>query len=332
MPNQLFKKLTTARFGMGGFAVNTTRRAAKSGRVRPRPINVRLTSTERRTLSPEAQQELLIQRGAEQDQLLRLYEEEADFDKQVQTQLANRDGAFADPRLENVLDTQFRPTDSDAFIRNALLNARSFESEKDFFKSELFNDQDRNIGLFPKEPQQATITIQAFVAGQNPLVTTNEFVLSTVQEASQEKYQIFSTFDDDFIYFFDRNPHIYTYGGLLVNAAEIGPENPTPPLLSSREGVFEWKNRFQALYEKALRGSKCVESNARAILVYENVIREGFLLNFNLTEDARNPLSIPFSFTFYVTKESNNHRALPEDQQQRLPADFVGTATNTGPL
>jgi len=331
VPNRLFKRTITSRVGIGAFAVSTTRRAAKTKRVQPRPIDVRLTSTERRTLSPEAQKELLIKRGAAKDAELSLYEEEADFNKQVQQQLSDRGGAFADPRLENVLDTQFRPTDNDAFIRNALLNARSVKAGQSFYKSELFDDQDRNIGLFSKEPQQATITIQAFVAGQSPLVTTNEFVLSTVQEASQEKYQVFSTFDDDFIYFFDRHPHIYTYGGLLVNAAELG-SVPVPPLADTREGVFEWKNRFQALYEKALRGTKCVESNARAILVYENVVREGFLLNFQLSEDARNPLSIPFSFTFYVTKESNNHRALKDDERQRLPADFIGTATDTGSL
>ena len=317
----VFSNKVVRRLGIFAFAVNSTRRAAKENRVRPRPVEAVLTSEEKSQLTKTEQQFLITARQAERARQLKLYADLDDFDKNVELQLANRAGANSDPKLDEVLDVRFRPTDNDAFIRNAIMNANSFESKQAFSESDLFNDQDRNIGLFSKTPTQATITIQAFVSGSKPLVATNEFVLSSVSEASQEKYQIFQTFDDDFIYFFDRNPHIYTYGGLLVNAAEIGSESA-----GSLSATFEWKNRFQALYEKALRGTKCVENNARAILTYENVLREGFLLNFSMSEDAMNPLSIPFSFTFFVTKEVNNHRGLDQGQQE-LPADFIGVGT-----
>lgn len=312
----VFKSNKVAYLGIGAFVVNSTRRASREGRIKPQPVQSGLTSEEKARLSPEDQW-LLTEKRRSTNEQVSLYSAQEDFDKAVQEQLANREGAIRDPKFQNFQDVQFRATDNDAFIRNTLLNVASFESEEQFYRDELFSDQARTVGLFSKEPSQATITIQ--VGEQAPLVVTNEFVLSSVSEASQEKYQIFQTFDDDFIYFFDRNPHIYTYGGMLVNGAEHGvPASVTTQ--GTLEGVFEWKNRFQALYENVLRGTKCVENNARAILVYENVVREGFLLNFSLSEDARTPTGIPFNFTFFVTKEVNNHRS-----RKALPADFIGT-------
>lgn len=314
----VFKLATAGYLGIGAFVINSTRRATKEGRVRPKPVDPGITDEEKKNLSNE-EQAALVQSRRLTNESVELYDWMEDFNASVKSTLAGRDGANKDAKIDTILDVQYRGNDNDAQIRNALLNAASFESREKFFKSTWFGDQDRTIGIFTKDPKQASLTIQAFVEGQAPLVVTNEFVLSSVSEASQEKYQIFSTFDDDFIYFFDRNPHIYTYGGSLVNGAELG----TPPSVGfdgTLEGTFEWKNRFQSLYENALRGTKCVENNARAILVYENVVREGFLLNFSLSEDARNPASIPFSFTFFVTKETNNHRSRKEN-----PVEFIGT-------
>jgi hypothetical protein len=295
----VFKSKAIARIGIGTAVIDWTRRLAKDGKLKPKTVDEQVDTNQA------------------------LFQEIVEFNKEMQNVLSSTEAATKDARIEDLEIVQFRPNDNDAFIRNARLNARSFAAFQEGWRGTLFDDQDRSIGLFPQEPTQATITIQAYVRNlvQNhePLVTTNEFLLTSVSEASQEKYQIFQTFDDDLIYFFDRNPHIYTYGGVLVNAGDTGPEaNP--------EAVFQWKSRFQALYEKILRGSKCVENDARAILTYENVVREGFLLNFSMTEDARNPLHVPFQFTFFVTKESNNHRALRADGGgQQLPADFVGT-------
>lgn len=313
----VFKTTKVSYLGIGAFVVNSTRRAVKEGRIKPIPVRA-LSSEEKSRLSPE-EQWLYVQRQQQYDEQLALYSAQEDFDNAVEEQLANREGAIRDPKFQNFTEVEFRPSDNDAFIRNTFLNVSSFESEAEYYRDELF--QDRNIGLFHKEPSQATITIQ--IGDQAPLVVTNEFLLTSISEASQEKYQIFQTFDDDFIYFFDRNPHIYNYGGMLVNGAEHGTA-PAAGTSGTLDGVFEWKNRFQSLYENALRGTKCVENNARAILVYENVVREGFLLNFGMTEDARNPISVPFNFTFFVTKEVNNHRS-----RKALPADKIGVGSTT---
>jgi hypothetical protein len=218
------------------------------------------------------------------------------FNKSVETALASRNaatGQFAVPLPDqSIID--YRPDDNDAFIKNTIFGAETF-LRTGVGNQEEFDDANRSIGLFPKQGSQATITIQAFTEGAAPIAVTNQFILASVSESSQEKYQIYQTFDEDLIYFFDRNPHIYTYGGVLYNADDV-----------STEFTFQWKNRFQRLYEKILRGTKCVENGARAILTYEDVTRQGYLLNFQMSEDASNPLNIPFSFLFYVIKEDNN--------------------------
>lgn len=153
--------------------------------------------------------------------------------------------------------------------------------------------EDRSVGMFERYTGPATIEIKSFTNGV-PSITVNQFILTSTTEASQEKYQIFQTYDEDFLYLFDRNPHIYTYGGVLVNGDD-------------RDGLnFNWRNRFQAQYDSTLRGTKCVDTGAEAILRYGRVERHGYLLNCQMSEDARNPMNVPFSFVLFVTKQVNN--------------------------
>ena len=217
-------------------------------------------------------------------------------DKGAQRSIASNEVAHGNyfVNLPNQTLVRYRPEDNDAFVKNTSLGAASTIVPA-ASKEEDYADSARTIGLLEKAPVQATITIQSFVQRQQPWATTNRFVLASASEASQEKYQLFQTFDQDLIYFFDRNPHIYTYGGVLFNGQDI-----------SDDTRFNWRGRFQELYETKLRGTKCVENNARAILTYEDVVREGYLLNFQMTEDASNPMNIPFSFLFFITRETNN--------------------------
>jgi hypothetical protein len=222
------------------------------------------------------------------------------FNKRIEAALASREsatGQFAIPLPDQAI-IDYRPDDNDAFIKNSLLGAEAFLRDG-VNNPNPIDDASRSVGAFYKEDVQATITIQAFSNGETPIAVTNQFILASVSESSQEKYQIYQTFDEDLIYFFDRNPHIYTYGGVLYNADDINNN-------ANDDITFQWKNRFQRLYEKTLRGTRCVENGARAILTYEDVTRQGYLLNFQMSEDANNPMSIPFSFLFYVIKEDNN--------------------------
>lgn len=180
-------------------------------------------------------------------------------------------------------------------------------------------DLDRSVGMFDKRSEHATITIQAYggtsqssafggVSGTGRVIhETNKFILTGCTEGSQEKFQLFETFDIDLIYFFDRRPHVYNYSGILVNGDDTE-FSFDPGSRDINATTFQWKNQFQRLYEEKLRGTRCVENGARVILVYEDVVREGYLLNFNISENAQNPLTIPFTFSLFITKESNNYK------------------------
>ena len=180
-------------------------------------------------------------------------------------------------------------------------------------------DLDRSVGMFDKRSEHATITIQAYggtsqtsalggLSGTGRVIhETNKFILTSCTEGSQEKFQLFETFDIDLVYFFDRRPHVYNYSGILVNGDDTE-FSFDPGSRDINATTFQWKNQFQRLYEEKLRGTKCVESGARVILVYEDVVREGYLLNFNISENAQNPLTIPFTFSMFITKESNNYK------------------------
>ena len=274
-----FTKIVTAkRLGVSNLMLSIAEQEARENGSQPRPVQ--LAGVE--------------QAAADQ---LRAFESYDSYNKDIERALASRDaatGRFAVPLPDQAL-VDYRPDDNDAFIKNSLLGAETF-LRTGAGNEEQFDDLNRTIGIFPKENVQATITIQVGSTGsQPPLAVTNQFILASCNEASQEKYQIFQTFDEDLIYFFDRNPHIYTYGGVLFNADNV-----------SESANFQWRNRFQRLYETTLRGTRCVERGARAILTYEDVTRQGYLLNFQMSEDASNPLNIPFSFLFYVTREDNN--------------------------
>ena len=202
----------------------------------------------------------------------------------MQDAVAKNDAASEATSAESVTETQVTRPAQD------VLTVESLEAEESYSS---LDDLDRSIGLQPKEPKQATITLKSLVQNKAPLVVTNRFILTSVSEPSQEKYQLFQTFDQDIIYFFDRNPHLYTYGGNLINAADTD------------SAAFSWRNKFQVLYETKLRGTKCVENNVHVVLEYEDVVREGYMLNCQMTEDARDPFNIPFNFLFFVTTQRN---------------------------
>jgi hypothetical protein len=223
-----------------------------------------------------------------------------DFTKQMESSL----GASSSARSENALvlsnfsQVGLRPEDSDAFAANAAAEAKFLLNNENAFRGDLKRSQgilNRTIGIFPKEERTATLVIKKFATSggsEQDIVTIDEFLLTQVSEPSAEKYQIYQTFDQDFIFFFDRNPHIYVYSGVLINA----------------DDTFQWRNEFQREYEANLRGTKCVENGARAVLMFEDVTREGYLLDLNIQNSSNNPHHTPFSFTFYVIKESNNHK------------------------
>lgn len=294
MAGNLVLKPSNARLGFGLFFVNYVRQASRAKKIEPEdPTNAtKLALMQANETARSAQ--LAVTRSVAMTVRNAV---EASKD----TLSATNEEAWEKNRK------QLLQADADNWSVYDSLNRSALLFEK--------NDKDGN--------KHASITVQVYDANiettQGMLAETNEFILTNVSEGSQEKFQLFETFDQDFIYFFDRRPHIYTYNGVLINgddtafnfdpsaAAFDNAGNPTS-ITENSEIDMQWKNRFQRLYETKLRGTKCVENGARVVLTYEDTVREGYLLNMSLSESAGNTLTVPFSFTMFVTSESVTNR------------------------
>lgn len=119
------------------------------------------------------------------------------------------------------------------------------------------------------------------------LLETTEFVLEDVQEQMAERFQLQETFGDFNVFFFGKRAEIFTYSGSLINAKDN----------------LQWRNQFLDNYERFLRGTRCAELKARAYLLYDDVVREGFILSANVSQNSMTEAVVKFSFTLLVTSK-----------------------------
>jgi hypothetical protein len=179
----------------------------------------------------------------------------------------------------------------------------------------IFESQYDTLYTVPKEETQALLRIVELArpgratnstTPSRPfrtLTETSEFLLQSGQETDAEKFQLVETFDLPRIYFSGRRARVWTYSGILMNT-----EN------------FQWKNRFVEMYEKHLRGTRCVENRTRVYLVYDDVIREGYLLAATVAPSVESLNTVQFSFTMFVTKAramvSSSALLAPEERRE----------------
>lgn len=119
------------------------------------------------------------------------------------------------------------------------------------------------------------------------LLESTEFILEDAQEQMAERYQLQETFGDFNVFFFGKRAEIFSYSGSLLNAA----------------GNLQWRNQFLYQYENYLRGSKCAELKARAYLLYDDIIREGFILSAAVQQSSSVDGVVKFNFTLLVTNK-----------------------------
>jgi hypothetical protein len=115
-----------------------------------------------------------------------------------------------------------------------------------------------------------------------------KFILESTQEGHVERSQIIETFGDFYVFFFGERPPIYTFSGTLVNTQDVS-----------------WVSDFYEYYNNLLRGSKCVEKNARLVITYGGAQIEGYILSFNLAKSAATDSSVPIGMQVVVTKRNS---------------------------
>jgi len=137
-----------------------------------------------------------------------------------------------------------------------------------------------------KETYASLEIIQPGDKGPVLLLKFEEFLLQSASEASQERFQSIETFGDTIGFFFGSRPKFYTYTGTLLNTED-----------------YQWKDKWAEVYEKNIRGTKCVEKKARAYLTYDYVLREGYILQMNVSQISAHPNHVDFTFSMFITRE-----------------------------
>ncbi len=137
---------------------------------------------------------------------------------------------------------------------------------------------------------ESGLTQQAVLAsGGDVLFATDHFILQQVTESDDEKIGPTYTFGQVKLFCGGRNPKMYSYGGHLVD--------------NSIDGSA--KSQWMDVYNRFLRGSKCVQNNAFVELYYRDQIRRGYLLHTNLTESSQQPNRAQFAFSMHVIAEAS---------------------------
>jgi len=127
--------------------------------------------------------------------------------------------------------------------------------------------------------------LKYFLEGKGYSLRNSNFLITSVSEMRQEKYQIMETFGNPFIFFFGQRPMIFQYTGILLDSAD-----------------FQWKNEFWENYETVLRGTRLVEADARVHITYGDVLVEGYILDAKAGQSSQYNELVEMTFQFFVTQ------------------------------
>lgn len=137
------------------------------------------------------------------------------------------------------------------------------------------------------------------IEGKRATDIYSNFFIQQVQEERAEKQQILETFGEPFIFFFGERARIISFSGILLNTFD-----------------FNWEAEWWYNYEKYIRGTRCVENDARIFLSYDETLVTGYILAAAATKNSQEPRHLNFQFQVFVTGQSNfsrigNPNALP---------------------
>lgn len=114
--------------------------------------------------------------------------------------------------------------------------------------------------------------------------STSNFILQSVTEQRQEKFQPVTTFGGTYGFFFGEHPRMMQYSAVLLNTAD-----------------FQWEIEWWYNYENYLRGTKLVDKQVKAYLAYDDVVIEGYLTSASTSKNAMTPWQVQLTFTMWVT-------------------------------
>lgn len=121
------------------------------------------------------------------------------------------------------------------------------------------------------------------VVGTRVLPDYSRFFIQSVSEQDMEKAHIVETFASEWVHLYGRKPRFYSFSGTLLSAPGQ-----------------QWEAAWDMLYDRYIRGSKCVELGAMAQLTYGRRSVYGYVLGTNKSKDATPNNSVGFTFSMLV--------------------------------
>jgi thioredoxin-related protein len=119
------------------------------------------------------------------------------------------------------------------------------------------------------------------------------FLLNNYEERRNEKFQIFETFGNPSIFFFDKKVTAYSFSGYFVDSRHKNSNGKTSN---------SWAESFKIIWEDKLRGTKLIENNQIAIISFNGNVIWGYPASLTINNSAQAPFLAGFSFNMVVTK------------------------------
>lgn len=126
------------------------------------------------------------------------------------------------------------------------------------------------------------------IEGKRATDVYSNFLLQQVQEERMEKQQIVETFGDPYIFLYGERARIISFSGILANTFD-----------------FNWEAEWWYNYENYLRGTKCVEADARVFISFDNTLIGGYIISTAATKMAQERNWVQFQFQLFVTSYAN---------------------------
>jgi hypothetical protein len=130
------------------------------------------------------------------------------------------------------------------------------------------------------EPLTVKVGDKTYVANE----VYSNFLLQNIAEERSEKVQVLETFGEPYIFLFGERPRVLNCQGILLNTWD-----------------FNWEAEWWANYDNFLRGTKCVENDARVYMAFDNTLVGGYILSSSATKVAQERHFVQFQFQLFVT-------------------------------
>lgn len=112
----------------------------------------------------------------------------------------------------------------------------------------------------------------------------SNFLIQQVNEERAEKQQILETFGEPYIFLFGERARILNIQGVLLNTFD-----------------FNWEAEWWENYENYLRGTRCVETDSRVFLTFDDTLVSGYILACTSSKSSQDRNHVPLAFQLFVT-------------------------------